>query len=259
MIACVNIDGKEFLLDATEKGRPYDLLPSRCLSGRGWQISSTDPKWIDLHNDEKLLSKTSAVFNLSSDGKLSADVTKVYGSLLGMNQKENLAETGQEKYSNQVTSNLTDWEVTDFTFENTELSSKDLKIQFHIESNDDQGVSSLYISPLSFGWINENPFKLDNRKYPVDLPCPINDTYLFTLTIPEGYTIEEVPENAVLNLPGKAGRLMFVVNKSPNKVQIVSRFNISKTLFTPDDYLVLREFWNQTVAKYGEQIVVKKL
>ena len=39
-----------------------------------------------------------------------------------------------------------------------------------------------------------NPFKLAERKYPVDYAYPMEEIYSIAITFPEGYALEELPE-----------------------------------------------------------------
>ena len=43
-----------------------------------------------------------------------------------------------------------------------------------------------------------------------------------------------------------------------NVIQVMSKFNINKTMFLPEEYLALKRFYNQIIAKHAEQIVLKK-
>ena len=117
----------------------------------------------------------------------------------------------------------------------------------------------IYINPL-FKWgIEENPFKLAKREYPVDFGSPFDKTCFVKIAIPEGYAVEEVPQSKVLVLPEMAGKLLFNVNVMNKTIVITSNFQINKSLFTQEEYESLREFYAQVVAKHAEQIVLKKL
>jgi len=62
----------------------------------------------------------------------------------------------------------------------------------------------------------------------------------------------------VLALPGNAGRYTYSVTQVGNLINVVSNFQINKSIFTQGEYPGLREFYNQVVAKQAEEIVLKK-
>ncbi|KXK24906.1 MAG: hypothetical protein UZ12_BCD005001772 [Bacteroidetes bacterium OLB12] len=51
---------------------------------------------------------------------------------------------------------------------------------------------------------------------------------------------------------------MYNISYSNGAIILTSIFAINRTLFNQADYAVLREFYNQVVAKQAEQIVLKK-
>ena len=49
VIAVVNIEGKEYFLDATSR-LPFGILPVKCYNGQGWKASLSNPDWVNLKN-----------------------------------------------------------------------------------------------------------------------------------------------------------------------------------------------------------------
>ena len=107
--------------------------------------------------------------------------------------------------------------------------------------------------------IDENPFKLEKRVFPVELVAPIAHSYTYNIKIPEGYELEEMPESVNLALPNKGGRFMFMTNKaSENEIQIFMKVNLFKTQYLPEEYSALKELFNLIIAKQQEQVVLKE-
>ena len=116
----------------------------------------------------------------------------------------------------------------------------------------------MMISPLLFEKTKTNPFKLKERLYPVEFPYPVNETLMFTWIIPEGYVVDQIPKPAIVALPGDGGKFYYSVAQNGNAVTIVSKIQINKTLFLPEEYELIKEFFNQIIAKQGEMILIKK-
>ncbi|HLZ16164.1 MAG TPA: DUF3857 domain-containing protein, partial [Cyclobacteriaceae bacterium] len=74
-ICSVKAGDKTLLLDATEKYLPYDVLPSRCLNGRGLRISKTNFGWIDITSKAKEKTYINADLVLTDAGKLEGKIT----------------------------------------------------------------------------------------------------------------------------------------------------------------------------------------
>ena len=74
----LEVDGKEILMDATEKFRPYNVLPERVINGEGLMIGEKSSKWIRLRTNNEFDSKTiTANFKLNDDDELEGDVSIV--------------------------------------------------------------------------------------------------------------------------------------------------------------------------------------
>ena len=104
-----------------------------------------------------------------------------------------------------------------------------------------------------------NPLTHEKREYPVDFGCPIKDSYIFVVEIPEGYSVESLPQNVALALPDNGGTFKFSVSQVGNKIAVNCLFNLTKTFYLIDEYPDLREFYARMVAKQAEKIVLKKI
>jgi hypothetical protein len=78
------------------------------------------------------------------------------------------------------------------------------------------------------------------------------------ITIPPGYTVDELPKPKIMTLPNNSARYVYTVTQVGDAINIVSNLQINKSLFLQDEYPNLREFYNQLIAKQSEQIVLKK-
>jgi hypothetical protein len=115
-----------------------------------------------------------------------------------------------------------------------------------------------YLNPLLLHKMDENPFKLEVREYPVDYSSPFERIFLCRINMPDGYQVDELPKPKVIALADNAGKYTYSVTQSGNVLNVISNFQINKSIFAQTEYPYLREFYNQVVAKQAEQIVIKK-
>jgi hypothetical protein len=121
------------------------------------------------------------------------------------------------------------------------------------------GEDIVYINPMFGSGMKENPFKSPERNYPVEMPYTIDDVYNFTLYMPSGYTVDELPKPMRMRLNGdNDGYFEYLISYSQGVISLRSRITLSRASFTPEEYDSLREFFNRIVAKHNEQIVLKK-
>ncbi len=111
---------------------------------------------------------------------------------------------------------------------------------------------------MLMGGIDENPFKSQERVYPVNYGAPIKEVMSFSLEIPEGFEVDELPQPIALGLPDNAGKFLYSVSNVGNVLMVNAQFMINRVEFSSEEYAYLRAFYSQVVAKEAEQIVLKK-
>ncbi len=259
-VICLATAGeKSFLLDATEKLLPTGMLPERCLNGSGLAVSKDGYQWVKLQANTKSRTVINADLTLSESGDLKGKLQIDRGGYDALASRKKYLSKDESEYVKDFLGSRS-WEITKTEIGNAKdinqplKETYDLVVNEHVVSTPD----ALYFNPLLMHRIEENPFKLENRQYPVDYSSPFERIYLSRVTIPEGYQVDELPEAKAIALPANAGRFTYSVTKAGNLLNIISNFQINKSLFSQIEYPNLREFYNQVVAKQAEQIVLKK-
>jgi hypothetical protein len=104
----------------------------------------------------------------------------------------------------------------------------------------------------------DNPFKAADRKYPVEMPYVMDYSYIYSMEIPDGYVVDELPKSAKVSLNADQGLFEYIIAKQDNMIQMRCRIRLNKAWFPADDYASLRDFYAYVVKKESEQIVLKK-
>lgn len=251
------VDGKSILLDATERLLPIQILPERCLNGKGYIISKEMPGWISLHAPKSKI-YASAEVSIGETGQLMGKINISHDGYFGYSMRKEYLKKGEETYIKDFT-HTQSWLVEKSEFQNMEKLSEAVKENYDFTHQDNVGNADvLYINPILYLRLDENPFKLDARQYPVDFGSASEQTFICRLTIPEGFQPEELPVSKVMVLPNNAAKYVYNVQHTGNNITITSMLSINQSLFTQDAYPNLREFYNLIVAKQAEQIVLKK-
>jgi hypothetical protein len=260
VIAHVNINGGELLLDATDPAVKPGMLPTRCLNGEGWLVSEKNPRWIPLQASEKLAHVFVAKLNIMPDGDLKGSIDVSDGGYSALAMRKKILSEGKDKYIENVKKDHPEWQIASHTFADVEDITKTLNAKYELTIADHAQVAGdvIYLKPMLSEAKSSNPFKLDNRQFPVDFAYSMDETYACTFIIPDGYKIEEMPKGTIIDLPEKAGRFTYMVAVNGNTLQISSRISLKKPVYYAEEYPFLKEFFHQIVSKHAEQIVIKK-
>jgi tRNA C32,U32 (ribose-2'-O)-methylase TrmJ len=91
------------------------------------------------------------------------------------------------------------------------------------------------------------------------MPYTMDDMYVATINEPACYELEEMPKSlrVKFNEAGE-GSFEYLISKSGDIISLRSRVVLQRANFQPEEYEILREFFNMIVSKHKEQIVFKK-
>lgn len=258
VIGAAEVDGKFILMDATDKSLPLSMLPSRCLNGDGFMISSQKSGWINI-SPVKSRTAASSELVLASDGNLKGKMQFIHDGYFAQNFRKAYYKQGKAEYMKDVGSSY-GWEIESANFENLDKLQDPVKEIYELQMNEHIQIAgeNMYINPMFVNRMVKNPFQVEKRQYPVDFGAPEERLCITRITIPDGWVVEELPAPKALVLPANSAKYVYNISQNGNVISLTSQLLINKPLFSHDEYVPLRDFYTQVVAKQAEQIVLKK-
>jgi len=257
MIVRACIGEEVILLDATDPYFKPGILPERCLNGTGVMISST----VELGTSLTSTSNSLYQLTLDEEGILSGNLTYSKTGYLGISEKKEYEDaTEDEEYIRSITDDNPGMHVKEYSIRTDSSKTDRFVLNLDIEAENQVAVMGdmLTIPVMLYEAFDENPFKLDERKYPVNFTFPREYTTIISIAIPETYSIDELPKPALVSLPDNAGKFMFNITVNNNNLQLISRVFLNKVEFLPAEYELLKEFFNLIIDKHAESILLKK-
>jgi hypothetical protein len=255
-VCLVKYDGQEYLLDASEEFLPFNSLRPETVNGEGLIISENNPGWVTLKYNGSNYEKGYSKIEISESGTISANIK--------LQKKQYSAYDFKKQYSN-YSNYLSDIEEKLVTFSILEHDIVDIEegnlqeqLIFEIEQQVNQIGNEVNFTPIIFNKLTENPYKIETRKLPVTLHSPIDNKYSYTIELPEGYEVKELPESTSMALPNEGGKYLFSCERMNNTIVVNSLLTINQTYFTVVEYYNLREFYARIIEKQAEQIVLAK-
>ncbi|MFN4199556.1 MAG: transglutaminase, partial [Flavobacterium sp.] len=127
-------------------------------------------------------------------------------------------------------------------------------------SNDIEIIGDkMYVSPLLFYAMSENPFKREKREYPIDFTFPIHEKHTISIEIPEGYAIESLPKSEGFAITENMASFRYVMNQSGNKIQVMIQEELNAPIISSEHYEDLKNYYQKVVDKHNEKIVLKRI
>jgi hypothetical protein len=260
VLASVKMNGKDILIDATSAFYKPGEIPPSFINGKGLKISDGKVEWIPLLNTEQFA--TISMTNLKiENNQVKAEIIQNNVSSSGARLRNKIAKQGKQQFIDDFKKNTSDWDIKEYTIENDEDISKPLVEKITVENFNQVDASGdmIYIPSVVSSEKETNPFASDTRLYPVDFGVPISERNILNIAIPDGYNVEELPKEIKLVLPDNAASFVYLARKNGTIIQISSTLKITRTSYQPSEYVLLKEFYKNVIAKYGEQIVLKKI
>jgi len=261
VISQVVIGKDTYLLDATDPLCPSNLLPTRCLNGNGRLVSEKGSDWVSLNPGKAFIYSCTANLNLDRDGVMIGKMIIDRQDYAAYSLRKKLeSEKSVGKYIEGLENSNNGLTIDDHVHINVDSIYNPTKEEYNVTIEDQARIAGdfIYVSPLLYEQMENNPFKLQDRKYPVDYSYPRNETFKLTLNIPDGYRVEEVPENKQLNLPNNSATFKFRIIVEGNKIQLENNFSVNKSHFIYNEYKSLKQFYADIVEKHAEPLILKK-
>ncbi len=264
VIAAIEMQEGIVLFDATEKYAVPNILPERAINWMG-RLVREDGTSIEVSLLPKTPSKQVTYFSaqLNEDGSAEGKVRIQNYDQYAFNFREKIKNLDKDLYLERLENNTfnSDIEVANYQMQNESDLSKPVIENFEFKKEDQCEIigGKIYVSPLLFSGLIENPLKLEKREYPIEFSFPTTKQYLITINIPEGYQIESVPESLALQLPEDIGSYQYNITAKANQIQVKLTSEIKSPLISAEGYEMIKNYYQQIVQKNLEKIVLTKI
>ncbi len=261
VVAGLETESGTKLLDATSKFTTPDILPVRALNWEGRMIEKNGAtKEINLRPKKKSGKMISMSATLDSEGNVSGKVRENMQDYYAYVFRENYADANADAYIEKIEKSYDGIQISNYKITGVKELDKPVLEEYNfIHKNvSDVAGNKIYISPMLFFVSTENPFKQEERVYPVDFNFPWQDKYILTITIPKGYVIESMPKSVALSMQDNIGAFKYNVVAQENNIQVSVSFDMNYANISQDYYKALKDFYQGIIDKQNEKIVLKK-
>ncbi|MGF1923709.1 MAG: DUF3857 domain-containing protein, partial [Bacteroidia bacterium] len=262
VIAKVNIGAESYLLDATDPLLPFGLLPIRCINDQGRVINLKKASyWIDLKASQKSVTNYVLDGQLTKEGIIKGTITiHSLGYDAFNKRKEIKSHNSIEEYVEKLDNKLTNLKITSEEVYNIDSLELPLTEKYGVEfaAHDATNSSQLYLNPFFINRISKNPFNLNERTYPVDLGSASDERIVINLSLPEKYDLIDHPKDMAIGLPNNGGKFILKTTFEDNKIAISQYKQFSKSIYGPEEYLYLKEFYSKIIQHQKTDLLLKK-
>lgn len=259
LISSAEINGKLYLMDATEKMSKINMLPLRDLNHRGFKIlSNGSVKEISLTNYSLSTSKEIIAAQLNSDGTLTGNYSETKDEYFAMSdnmwRKDNPKEF-ESDYLSKFSFDVNSFKVD----ENNEKGIVRYTVKFENTPGGEVIRNKILLNPLLFCQLSKSSYQYDNRSYPLEFGTLMSKTKTIKIKIPEGYKVESLPQEKQFLMDGNYAGYVYKIIEKDGYIEAATLYQINQSILPATYYKSMKDLENQQINAENQQIVLVKL
>lgn len=258
IIAHLKIGKKVFLLDATEKYLPFGEIPFRCLNQYGRLLDfKKGGSWVNINPEKTSNIQHKVIYSLNEE-KLKIKIQSRYTGYHSFPKKQ-LYFSNANQYLEQFENKYVTLDLIDHKVDTKNINDSNFTESYSLESNELNIVSdNYYIDPFIFKFFSTNPFKLQERTYPIDFGYKDVYSYAFEMNFNENFEIIDIPKNIYLKLPENKGSFQINTMSSKNKVTMFLKISFNEAIYPHYFYEALKQLMDSIVDNQKKSLIVLK-
>ncbi len=262
VLAVLMINNEKILLDATDKQAPFGIIPFRALNVQGRVMDFKNGSyWMLIVPFKQNIHYANAQISATENGSFSGKVNQASYGYIGLEKRNTIADENLEEYIKTEENDKAGIEIDAYQVEDIGDIEKPLKENYTISLAPEIVEDKVILYPFSNKiYLNENPFKMKERSYPMDFGFPFTNTYLISIDLGDIYQIEQLPKSRSIKLPNDDGECSVIYIADGSKINIRFNMKLNAYRFSSDAYPSLKEFFGTMITMLKEEpITLKKI
>ena len=261
VIAGVQYKNQTILLDATSKYSLPSVLPIRDLNWYGRLIRKDESSsQIDLMPTSNSKEIINLMAEINAQGEVSGKARDQYMDYNAFVYRDNFNGLNNESRIEKIEKSHPGLEILTLEVLNSDDLSKPIVENYSFSSNNQVEIigDKMYFSPLLHFTMKENPFKQEQRLYPIDFVFPHQDKYSISIKIPDGYVVETLPSSKAIGMTENKAVYKYTISNTGSQIQLMYTFDVNTAIIGSEDYEEVKAFYKDMVEKHTEKVVLKR-
>lgn len=256
VMAYVNVDGMEYVLNAADKYNPYNLVPYDVINTNALVVDKSVEGLIRLKESGKYSNNVFFTCSINADGTIEGQAalkSDGYARNIRMStfKKNKLKELIEDNAGITIKADS----IT-VDHDKDELLPLEQKIEF--SGNMQTGGDYFFLPYSLFTGLDKNPFIEENRVMDIDFNYPKSYVVTGTYYLPDDFVVNELPKNTKMIMPDTSIILTRRIQAEGNIISFRLTIDLLYAGYTAEGYPYLKEFFKKMYAIIDERIVLKK-
>ncbi len=252
--------GKIWYMEAADKNSYLNVLPTNYLVSKARLVPLKGPgHWVDLSQLSRNQLIDSVKMEVAADGSINGTRSQhCYNNWAATLKSAWHSFDDDEKFAEDIEGD-DQIEIEDMNFQGADQWSPDAVLDYSFCSQASKSGDLIYVRPFLSKYHEESDFREPERMIPVEFPYPESIVYTAFIFIPEGYTVESIPQTVSLNCAVLGSRTIAQCQFDGDRtISFNYRFTRNGCNLLADQYKDLRDYWAHLCSLYSSTIVLKK-
>ncbi len=246
-----------FLLDASQKNVPYNLIPPDVLNTKGFIIDEQISGWVNIVDDQKKDKNIISIqAKIDQNGKMSGEAS-IFSYDYAKIKRVSVYEKGYEDFKNFfLGSKLVN--IDTFMLKKPKEEEKAFEQQIQFTKTVEKSADYFYFRLNMLTDLEKNPFLNDRRFSHIDFGIARSYVFIERFILDDCFSIEGLPENTFMIMPDTSIVFKRIIEQKENILGVRIELDFRRSMYTNEEYPEFREFYKKLFGFLNEQIVLKK-
>ncbi|MEM6878121.1 MAG: DUF3857 domain-containing protein [Bacteroidota bacterium] len=264
LMVLANLDGVDYLLDANGYRSEVGLPREEALNEAAWVFDEDTNYWIDV--EAPLVTDLYRVSGqLQADGYCQFHIQNQSKQYIASNAYEDLMDENdvvEGPVIDALLKKYPDSELIERQYAAWTDPTKPFNLNLDVRAQIGQPLDDfLYTQLVLIDVFTSDLVDDDERLFPIDFTFPFKQIYIAEFDLPEGYTVDEMPESSRVRSPDGSINVQFMMahNEAENKISVNLTVRVAASMYPANQYGILREIFQRVIDIQDSMVVLKRI
>lgn len=247
-------------IDASSVNGYINVLPANLYTDRARIIQKgKEGQWVDLQKMGEARTMMTVKATLSADGEMKGEIQTLYSGNAAANERDIFHSVTDSSAFIARKSSDNGIKISQCNIEGLRDFAPNVTETIQFTKQGETSGDHIYLNPYISFPITNNPFTEKERLLPIEFPYKQTFNTSLQLTLPEGWKLEEMPQNIRVSSKDKSitGHILYE-SADERMVTITCQFRLTKVNYENNEYDMIKQLFELFANRSKDMLVIKK-
>lgn len=248
-------------MDASAVDGYLNTLPPNFYVEQGRVIQKGQKgRWINLQNIGESITQINVNAKMLPNGEIKGERDILYMGNASLNERKLFREAPDSSMYIASKAEREGYDIISCNMEGHRTFAPEVREHMQFVSQAEATADHIYYSPFTEVPIKSNPFIAEDRTLPVEFSYRQSYSMNIHLSLPDGWQMEEIPQNANITTYDRSITCQIAYEKVDEKsLNIQYQFRLARLNYDSKQYPTIKQLYDLLVNRNKDVIVLKKI